>query len=989
MKISLLDVLCCPGCHGFPLHLETASIDDEGGVMEGRLSCPRCRESYAIVEGIPDMRPPKNKEALAFSGTDPKSAYQSEAVAQSYNLQRFSGLKGRMTDYLEKKAFRKALAHCPKEGLFLDVPCGTGRFTRVLAREGYNVIGADISLAMLRQAHLGSTDMGYVGFICCDAEHLPFKDNALSNLSSMRFLNHLNQSTRLNVLREFNRVIAHFILAGYFNRCTFQGVRRYIQGFSKKQFDNCLHMQPKSETMSLNLHLDRNWSILPIFSGTNVVLISCHKMEKRLPIWGRLPIRKMCSVTSVLKDGKIRKALSEPHKVLPYMIKLLNRFHVARRRVYGFDHYLSALKINLKPEGRLVGEQKRVAFYKSSVNSQLAEMIWNLTPGYEKILQAGFSGLKKEALNRLKESRNSGKNSVFLRLMARSCDTAIMFANRHVKEAEAHLVEYKATDEKTYYKKVAELCGRVPAYPARTFLEALQALYFTQMLLWGYGERYLGLGRLDQYLYPYYKKDLLEGRIGIRDAEELLTEFWERINDEIHHRSNNILGDSGQSLILGGVTRDGRDGTNDLSYLCLDVTMKVGKSNPNVLVRVHSGSPDGFLKKACELARTGMGFPTFVNDDVVIPALLSVGYSLSDARDYSVGGCWEPLIPGRSFDRPNSGKVIFLKCLEAAINNGKSLIDSTTIGLPKGFLSDSSTFQMLMENLKAQIQHSIEMVVKSANKRRFVPSPILSLLIDDCLEKGIDVSEGGARYNNAGILGASFADTVDSLAAIKKLVFEDRIISAHELHEALKNDFKGEENLRQVLLNKAPKFGNDDDYVDMIGKELAEFFFNQVIGHKTQLGGLFKPSLGSENGYVETSGHIGASANGRHSKDVYGSNFSSALGMDKLGPTALVKSCTKIDLLRASNGAVTDIKFHPITIAGDDGLNGLVAFVKGVVELGGSELQLNVVSRDTLIDAQVHPEKYQNLIVRVWGFSAHFVSLPKEYQDHIIARTEH
>jgi uncharacterized protein YbaR (Trm112 family) len=288
VKISLLDVLCCPGCHGFPLRLETASIDDEGGVTEGRLSCPRCGESYAIVEGIPDMRPPKSKEAPAFSGTDPKSVYQSEAVAESYDRQKFSSLKGKITDHLEKRAFRKALARCSKEDLFLDLPCGTGRFMRVLAQEGYNVIGADISLAMLRQAHLRSTDMSYVGFVCCDAEHLPFKDNALSNLSSMRFLNHLNQSTRLNVLKEFNRVIAHFILAGYFNRCTFQGVRRYIQGFSKKQFDNCLHMRPKSETLSLNLCLDRNWPILPIFSGTNVVLLSCPKTEKRYPMWGRV-----------------------------------------------------------------------------------------------------------------------------------------------------------------------------------------------------------------------------------------------------------------------------------------------------------------------------------------------------------------------------------------------------------------------------------------------------------------------------------------------------------------------------------------------------------------------------------------------------------------------------------------------------------------------------------------------------------------------------
>ena len=223
--------------------------------MEGRLSCPRCRESYAIVEGIPDMRPPKNKEALAFKGPM-KSAYQSEAVAQSYNLQRFSGLKGRMTDYLEKKAFRKALAHCPKEGLFLDVPCGTGRFTRVLAREGYNVIGADISLAMLRQAHLGSTDMGYVGFICCDAEHLPFKDKVISSISSIRFLNHLNESARCDVLKEFERVTLLAVIAGYFNKASFKETCR-IKGMLTKTTEECLKMHPTAESERFGLKVNR------------------------------------------------------------------------------------------------------------------------------------------------------------------------------------------------------------------------------------------------------------------------------------------------------------------------------------------------------------------------------------------------------------------------------------------------------------------------------------------------------------------------------------------------------------------------------------------------------------------------------------------------------------------------------------------------------------------------------------------------------------
>ena len=307
----------------------------------------------------------------------------------------------------------------------------------------------------------------------------------------------------------------------------------------------------------------------------------------------------------------------------------------------------------------------------------------------------------------------------FLRAADDACSALIEFHKRYIDEQ--HKGNGRNDDQRM------KSFSRTFIHGAQTFFEALQSLYFYQMLLWGHGERYLGLGRLDQYLYRFYHHDISHGLITREDAENLLVEFWHKINEEISYRSNNIYGDSGQTIILGGLDSDGNDATNSISYLFLDVTMKLSMPNPNILVRVHKGTPHAFLKKACELARMGMGFPTFCNDDVIIPALTKIGYKVEHARDYSVGGCWEPLIPGKSFDRPNVGKVVFLKCLEASINNGRSFLSNIRIGLDSGSLHDCESFEDLMRSFRRNVEFTIYEIADQANMAVFMPAPILSI----------------------------------------------------------------------------------------------------------------------------------------------------------------------------------------------------------------------------------------------------------------------
>lgn len=661
------------------------------------------------------------------------------------------------------------------------------------------------------------------------------------------------------------------------------------------------------------------------------------------------------------------------------------------KRAKGFGTFLSEIDITLNLDNDLVAPKASYSFSRAFENTVSPNCVNNLTPGYFKAVRKGLLGIREDIIESLRKAHTS-KRKKRLKAMLVSCEAAIEFSKSIAEKTKEMVDSERDVKRKELYKEKLKTLEKVPVYPADTFIEAIQSLWVVQMLAWMEGNHYLGFGRLDQYLYPYYKRDLEEKRITRDRAYGIILDFFKQLDAELDMRNHQIYGDTGQTIVVGGLKPDGSDGTNELSYMFLRAREEFRGLDPKVLVRVHSSTPEGFFSEACQLSRMGMGYPTFCNDEVIVEALNLFGYPIEDARDYTVGGCWEPIIPGKSYDIPNTGKVVFLKCLEAAMNAGMSFINpSQRIGISKRRLTQYDNFEQLMEALKLEITHRIKEVVAQANQYfflEFMASPFLSIIVDNCIEKGIDISEGGAKYNNWGILGASLANCADAMLVIKRVIFEEKSMGAEEVLQVLKHDYHECEALRQRFI-RFPKFGNDIDEVDIIAKDVAEFFCEEVRRMKNRYGCNFKPALASENGYIMASKDIGASADGRRAKSPYGVNFSSSLGLDKCGPTALIKSCTKIDLKKAANGAVIDIKFHPMTISGEVGLEKFAALIKGFIALGGFQIQFNIVSRDTLLNAQKNPERYGDLIVRVWGFSAYFVRLPEEYQEHIIARTEH
>jgi len=667
------------------------------------------------------------------------------------------------------------------------------------------------------------------------------------------------------------------------------------------------------------------------------------------------------------------------------------RSSLIMKRAKGFGTFLSEIDITLNLDNDLVAPKASYSFSRAFENTVSPNCVNNLTPGYFKAVRKGLLGIREDIIESLRKAHTS-KRKKRLKAMLVSCEAAIEFSKSIAEKTKEMVDSERDVKRKELYKEKLKTLEKVPVYPADTFIEAIQSLWVVQMLAWMEGNHYLGFGRLDQYLYPYYKRDLEEKRITRDRAYGIILDFFKQLDAELDMRNHQIYGDTGQTIVVGGLKPDGSDGTNELSYMFLRAREEFRGLDPKVLVRVHSSTPEGFFSEACQLSRMGMGYPTFCNDEVIVEALNLFGYPIEDARDYTVGGCWEPIIPGKSYDIPNTGKVVFLKCLEAAMNAGMSFINpSQRIGISKRRLTQYDNFEQLMEALKLEITHRIKEVVAQANQYfflEFMASPFLSIIVDNCIEKGIDISEGGAKYNNWGILGASLANCADAMLVIKRVIFEEKSMGAEEVLQVLKHDYHECEALRQRFI-RFPKFGNDIDEVDIIAKDVAEFFCEEVRRMKNRYGCNFKPALASENGYIMASKDIGASADGRRAKSPYGVNFSSSLGLDKCGPTALIKSCTKIDLKKAANGAVIDIKFHPMTISGEVGLEKFAALIKGFIALGGFQIQFNIVSRDTLLNAQKNPERYGDLIVRVWGFSAYFVRLPEEYQEHIIARTEH
>ena len=570
-----------------------------------------------------------------------------------------------------------------------------------------------------------------------------------------------------------------------------------------------------------------------------------------------------------------------------------------------------------------------------------AGFLSNVIPDFAKILSRGLLDYRKDA-------------DVYGQQMI---DALIDLCDRYAEAAK----EQGRND-------IAETLAQVPRYPARNFREALQMIRIINFAAWLEGNYHITMGRFDLYCWPYLQADLGSGAHTEATALDLLCDFFLSFNKDTDLYFSILRGDNGQSITLGGVDREGKTVFNTLSRLCLLASKRLQVIDPKINIRVNKETPLEIYELGSELTAVGLGFPQYTNDDIVIPGFMKLGYSLEDARDYAIAACWEIIVPVLSADVINVGALSLSKVVDKAFHEA---------------LPTAKSFEEFYASVKAGIQAECDSITAGIRDLWFLPSPFYGLFFP--FE---DISKGG-KYNNFGIHGTGVATAADSLAAIQKYVFEEKSITPADYIAAVDADFEGYPELLSKLRYETPKMGNDDDFVDAIAVRLLADFAEALEPKRNCRGGRFRAGTGSAMYYLWHAEQIGASPDGRRKGEGLGTNYSASLYARNQGPFSIVKSFSKPDLTRTCNGGPLTLEFHSSTFHSADGIRKLALLVRSFVELGGHQIQLNTVDADTLKDAQAHPEKYAQLIVRIWGWSAYFVELDKKFQDHVIARSEY
>ena len=675
--------------------------------------------------------------------------------------------------------------------------------------------------------------------------------------------------------------------------------------------------------------------------------------------------------------------------------------------------------------------------------------VGHVTVKYWEVLETGFEGIMEKAQKELDGCSvgdgNYARKSHFLEAVILSCKAVIDYAGRYAKLAQEMAAQTSDPVRKQELFVIAENCSRVPAKGAQNFYEACQSFWFVQQLLQMESSGHsISPGRFDQYIYPYYKKDMEAGTITREFAQELMDCIWVKLNDLNKCRdAASAEGFAGyslfQNLIAGGQNKEGEDVTNDLSVMCIQASMHVHLPAPSLSVRVWNGSPHEFLIKAAELTRTGIGLPAYYNDEVIIPALQNRGLSLEDAREYNIIGCVEPQKAGKTEGWHDAAFFNMCRPLELVFSNGMD--KGEMVGIPTGDVTQMKTFDEFFDAYKKQMEYCISLLVNADNAidvahAERCPLPFLSCMIDDCLKEGKSVQEGGAVYNFTGPQGFGIANMADGLFAIRKLVYEDKKVSMKELKEALAWNYDkgldaqsagdmtemimkamqkagrnvdastaeglmktfmgmkpGEQKTQRFkeihdMIDEVPKFGNDIPEVDYFAREVAYTYSKPLQKYNNPRGGKFQAGLYPVSANVPLGGQTGATPDGRYAHTPVADGVSPSAGKDVKGPTAAATSVSRLDHFIVSNGTLFNQKFHPSALSGREGLEKFVALIRGYFDQKGMHMQFNVVDRQTLLDAQEHPEKYKHLVVRVAGYSALFTTLSRSLQDDIIRRTE-
>ena len=564
----------------------------------------------------------------------------------------------------------------------------------------------------------------------------------------------------------------------------------------------------------------------------------------------------------------------------------------------------------------------------------------NLSPNYERVIRNGL----------LKERENADE-----------------YGKRAIDAILGLVEKYKEEAKKQGREDVAEVLENIPAKGATNFREALQFFRIIHFSLWLEGNYHNTVGRFDKYVYPYLKADMEKGVYTEDSALELVEDFFLSFNKDSDLYVGVQQGDNGQSMVLGGMDEDGNEVFNLLSKLCLKASENLLMIDPKINLRVSKNTPIEVYELGSRLTKAGLGFPQYSNDDIVIEGLKKHGYEEKDARDYVVAACWEFIVPGVGADVANIGALSFPKVIDTCLHNN---------------LKECSSFDEFEKCVKDEIKKACDEICDETKDLWFVPSPFMNICMD------CDIYTGG-KYNNFGIHGSGVATAADSLEVIKKYVFDEKSVTKDELIEAVDSDFEKHPELLPKFRFETPKMGNDIDEVDQLAVKLLDWFADGLEGRKNCRGGIFRAGTGTAMYYLWHAEKIGASPDGRRKGEPFGTNFSTSLFAKINGPFSVIKSFTKPHFERTINGGPLTLEFHNSMFLDDDAIKKVAMLVKTYIDMGGHQLQLNAVNMEAMKDAQINPDKHRQLVVRIWGWSAYFVELDKEYQDHVMRRQEY
>ncbi|MBV7273793.1 formate C-acetyltransferase/glycerol dehydratase family glycyl radical enzyme [Clostridium sp. PL3] len=637
-------------------------------------------------------------------------------------------------------------------------------------------------------------------------------------------------------------------------------------------------------------------------------------------------------------------------------------------------------------------------------DSKWRQAVGEITPDYQDVLfKKGFGGIikeSKESISKLSTtSAEDMKKKEFYTSIIITSEGIITLANRYASKAKEMAGIEKDSIRKNELLKIAEICSKVPENPPETFYEAIQFLWFTQIGgIISENPLALNIGRFDQFMYPYYKGDIEKGIMKKEQIQELIEALWIKLSEWVWTISANTAEffagyNQFQNLTVGGKTREGKDATNDLSYMCLQATERVKTHQPGLSVRIHQDCPSGFLEEVTHLVSKGTGFPAIHNDSAGYQMLINAGYEPEDARDWNNCGCVVPHFR-KTGEWTSAVNINFTAALEFTLNKGKSRITGEKIGLdeknPDSFTSYEEVEEAFYKQFDNLIEHSIiATLVAQKLHKEMVPRPFLSSCIEDCMIKGKDLVDSGAKYNLGPVLtGIGLAVTSNSLAVIKKLVFEDKVATMENLVKALDANWEGYEDLKRLAMS-VPKYGNDIDYVDDIAIKMSNHYYKEGHKYKDINGNHFNTAFMGISNYLPTGKVVGATPCGRKAKEPLSEGVSPFAGSDTSTPLAAMRSAAKLNQDVHSGGTLLNLRLNEDLVNTKRGQSNLGSMIQSFFSLGAFHVQFNTISTETLRKAQENPEDYKDLLVRVAGYSTQFVNLSRSMQDAIIARTEH